>query len=74
MPQEICFVALWSPPCNVNPHTLVNVLISLRQDPGDLGTIPLDRAFLQLFSSEVEASESTHSPSFQARTPFRFEA
>lgn len=42
--------------------------MSLRQDPGSLGTIHLIRAFLQFCSSEVKPSESPHSPSFQART------
>lgn len=33
-----------------------------------LGTVYLIRAFLQFCSSEVEARESSHSPSFQAHT------
>lgn len=57
------------PRASVDPHILVCVQISLRQDPGNPGTLHLDRAFLQFCSSEVKASESTHSPSFWAHTP-----
>lgn len=34
------------PHASGDPHTLVCVQISLKQDPGDLRSIPLDRAFL----------------------------